>query len=888
MFHQLLKVIFGTKNDRDLSMLKPIVQKINQLEAVMQQMSDETLKQQTDKLKKQLALGSTLDDILPEAFATVREASKRVLGMRHFDAQLMGGIILHKGIIAEMKTGEGKTLTATLPLYLNALAGKGAHLVTVNDYLAKRDGTEMGVLYQWLGMSVGIIVHDLEDEERQKAYGSDITYGTNNEFAFDYLRDNMKFDLSQYVQREHFFCIVDEVDSILIDEARTPLIISGPAEGDVELYYDIDKQISKLEKTVHYEIDEKHHTAILTDAGVVKLQELLKIKNLYDPQHIETVHHINQSIKAHGLFHRDINYVVKEGQVIIVDEFTGRLKTGSRWSDGLHQAVEAKEGVKIKKENQTLASITFQNFFRLYKKLSGMTGTADTEAEEFKKIYNLDVVVIPTNLPMIRIDEPDIIYTTKQAKYLAAVKLIKDCHERGQPVLVGTISIESSEIISNLLLKEKIPHEVLNAKQHEREAHIVAHAGSKGAVTIATNMAGRGTDIKLTPETVAAGGLFILGTERHESRRIDNQLRGRSGRQGDPGRSKFFLSLEDDLMRIFGSDRIKKMMISMGMKDDEPIEHKMISNAIAKAQKKVEAHNFDIRKHLLDYDNVMNEQRQTIYRLRKEILNDQDNRQLVDQFIEDMVLNIVHEYVPNLRSSPTEWDFNSINNGVASIFHLDEKLNADICMKEFNSDLEAYLHKKTTQFIEQKFAQYDEHQVKMTIREVLLSTFDAMWKDHLFAMDHLKDGIGLRSYGQKDPLVEYKRDGFQLFEQMRSRIKQSVVETLFTIRLYTQAEIEEIKRKQEQMLEAQMNAHRQQLEADQKQREQMMKQTKMMQQQQQQQKSLGPAKLQNSANEELGPVRSSPIVRATVKVGRNDPCPCGSGKKFKQCHGVDR
>lgn len=876
MLHNILKTVFGTQHDRDIKALKPLVEKINSLESVIQKMSDEQLKAQTPKLKNYLKDGKTLLEILPEAFATVREASRRVLKMRHFDVQLMGGMVLFNGKISEMKTGEGKTLTATLPLYLHALAGKGAHLVTVNDYLAKRDSHEMGQLYQWLGLSVGVILHDMDDEERQKAYNCDITYGTNNEFAFDYLRDNMKFSLDQYVQREHYFCIVDEVDSILIDEARTPLIISGPSEGNVELYYEIDKVIRKLNKEKHFQVDEKHHTAIFTDEGVQKVQEILGIKNLFDPEHIEIVHHLNQSLKAHTLFHLDVNYVNKENQIIIVDEFTGRLKHGSRWSDGLHQAVEAKEGVQIKKENQTLASITFQNYFRLYKKLSGMTGTADTEAEEFKKIYNLEVTVIPTNLPMIRDDQADIIFATKKAKYKALADLIKKCNEKGQPVLVGTISIESSEIISNYLKQHNIHHEVLNAKQHEREAIIISKAGEKSSVTIATNMAGRGTDIKLTSETKVLGGLFIIGTERHEARRIDNQLRGRSGRQGDPGASKFFLSLEDDLMRIFGSDRIKNIMMTLGMKEDEPIEHRMISNAIAKAQKKVEAHNFDIRKHLLDYDNVMNEQRMTIYRLRREILGDDGNLDLINQFIEDIALSISFEHTSGKTKTTQDWDWNAINLSFKNVFHFDANLNFESCLNSYNKDLSLYIVDVAKKFLNEKFSKYDPEQVKLTIREVLLSTFDSMWKDHLLAMDHLKDGIGLRSYGQKDPLVEYKREGFGLFDVMRNNVKSGVVETIFSVRLYTEAEIEEIKRKQQEMLEAQMEAHRK----IQEQKEKAQDHAKNIQKRHVLNNDIA------SQTHAMDDTSSKTIQRSTVKVGRNDTCPCGSGKKFKHCHGA--
>jgi preprotein translocase subunit SecA len=862
MLYGMLRTIFGNKQDRDIRVLKKTVDVINSFGPKIESLSDEELKSKTAEFKARYQQGETLRDLLPEAFAVVREASKRVLGMRHFDVQLMGGIVLQEGKIAEMKTGEGKTLTATLALYLNALTGKGAHLVTVNDYLAKRDGTEMGKLYEWLGLTVGIIVHDLDDQERKAAYNADITYGTNNEFAFDYLRDNMKFDINHYVQRPHHFCIVDEVDSILIDEARTPLLISGPSEGDVELYYKIDKVIPKLTRDTHYTVDEKHHSAVLTDDGVHKVQEILKIENLFDPQHIEIVHHVNQSLKAHTLYQKDVNYVVKDDQIIIVDEFTGRLKTGSRWSDGLHQAVEAKEGVKIKRENQTLASITFQNYFKLYEKLSGMTGTADTEAEEFQKIYNLDVVVIPTNLPMVRSDEADVIYASKAAKYVAAAEIIAQAHQKGQPVLVGTISIESSEILSKFLSEKKIPHDVLNAKQHEREAQIIANAGTKGAVTIATNMAGRGTDIKLTAETKAAGGLFIVGTERHEARRIDNQLRGRSGRQGDPGRSKFFLSLEDDLMRIFGSDRIKKIMITMGLKDDEPIEHRMISNAIAKAQKKVEAHNFDIRKHLLDYDNVMNEQRKVIYRIRREILTDDGNQELTAAFLEDVSLMLAEEYIPGPNTPVMEWDWAAITKAAAHLFSVSEeeitpKLNGELVLNQFQSDLAKALSELGSTILKTKFDQYDPEQVRMSVKEVLLSTFDSNWKDHLLMMDNMKDGIGLRSYGQKDPLVEYKREAFHLFEGMRARIKRSVIETLFSIRLYTEAEIEEIKRRQQELMEQQLAAHRRRIEEETKRKEQQEK------------KALGPVKRQQMAH-----------------VGQNDPCPCGSGKKFKHCHGA--
>lgn len=842
------KKLIGTKHDRDIKMMMPTVKKINELEPKYQAMSDQELQAQTQLFKSRIAQGESVDSLLPEAFAVVREASTRVLKMRHFDVQMMGGIALYKGRIAEMKTGEGKTLCATLPMYLTALEGKGAHLVTVNDYLAQRDAKEMGELYQWLGLSVGCIVANMPDQERQAAYKADITYGTNNEFAFDYLRDNMKFSVEDYVQRGHHFCIVDEVDSILIDEARTPLLISGPSEGSTELYAVANKVIPRLDKGKHYTIDEKARGTMVTDEGVTTLQEILKIDNLYDIKNSDLLHHLNQALKAHAIFKKDVDYVVKEGRVIIVDEFTGRLKDGSRWSDGLHQAVEAKEGVAIKSENQTLASITFQNYFRLYSKLAGMTGTADTEAEEFQKIYNLDVVVIPTNVPIQRIDQADVIYKNKKAKYKAVAELIQSLNQKGQPVLVGTISIDSSEILSRYLNEMKVPHEVLNAKQHEREAHIIAAAGTKGAVTIATNMAGRGTDIKLTSETKAVGGLFILGTERHESRRIDNQLRGRSGRQGDPGESKFFLSLEDDLMRIFGSDKISKFMNTLGMTEDEPIEHRMISNAIAKAQKKVETHNFEIRKHLLDYDNVMNEQRRVIYKLRKDILGDEGNKEFVDEMIEDVANFVINSHRPERKGSLEAWPWSDLNKSFQVTFHTTETVGVDECNQKYDGELERYFSEKAKNLLETKFAQYEPEQVKMAIREILLSIFDQHWKDHLRAMDHLKEGINLRAYAQKNPLTEYKMESFSLFERMKEEVKRSVVNTVFSVRLYTREEMEELKRRQQEALEAQLEAHKQ-------------------------------AQISKESASQAS------LVRSENKVGRNDACPCGSGKKFKHCHG---
>ena len=851
MFNPLQK-IFGTKFDRDLKKLKPIVEVINALEPQMKKMTDEELKAQTPALRAKLAAGATVASLLPEAFATIREASIRVLGMRHFDVQIMGGAALYNGGIAEMKTGEGKTLTGTLPLYLVALEGKGAHVVTVNDYLAKRDADEMGILYNWMGLSVGVILSQMSDDDRQVAYKSDITYGTNNEFAFDYLRDNMKFSLDEYVQRDHHFCIVDEVDSILIDEARTPLLISGPSEGDTSLYYVANDVIPKLKKDVHFTIDEKARSAMFTEDGVVFVQDTLKIENLYNVENSNLLHHLNQALKAHNLFKLDVDYVNRDGQIIIVDEFTGRLKEGSRWSDGLHQSVEAKEGVKIKSENQTLASITFQNYFKLYKKLSGMTGTADTEAEEFMTIYKLDVVVIPTNLPMARVDEADIIYKNRAAKYKAVAELIKTLHAKGQPVLVGTIAIETSELLSKELSASGIAHEVLNAKQHEREAEIIKNAGQPGAVTIATNMAGRGTDIKLTAETKAAGGLYILGTERHESRRIDNQLRGRSGRQGDPGNSKFFLSLEDDLMRIFGSDKIAGLMNTLGMKEDEPIEHKMISNAIAKAQKKVEAHNFDIRKHLLEYDNVMNEQRRIIYKIRRDILNDADNHGFVQEMTEDVAMEWLANYRPeNKKAAIDSWDWEEMKRGFKTTFNTDYEISYNDCVSASGGEMERYIANTANGILEKKFSAYETDQVTYALREILLSSFDQHWKDHLLNMDHAKEGINLRAYAQKDPLTEYKKESFILFDAMKGQVKNSIVSNLFTVRLYTKAEIEELQRKHQEDLDAQLEAHRRRLEAE-------------------------------TVKEE-----AKAIKRSNTKIGRNDVCPCGSGKKYKQCHGVD-
>ncbi len=844
-----LRALFGTKHDRDLKKMQPLVNQVLSYAEKMKELSDEELKAQTPKFKNLLKDGSTIDEILPEAFATVREAATRVLGLTPYTCQVQGAIVLYQGKVAEMKTGEGKTLTAVMPLYLRGLEGKGAHLVTVNDYLASRDAAEMGELFSFLGLTTGCIVADMEDEDRHKAYQSDITYGTNNEFAFDYLRDNMKFSLDDYVQRDFHYCIVDEVDSILIDEARTPLLISGPSEGDTTLYGVANKVIPKLEVEKDFTIDEKSKSAIFTEEGILKVQEILKVDNLYDIAHSNLLHHLNQALRAHHLFKHDVDYVIKEGEVIIVDEFTGRLKSGSRWSDGLHQAIEAKEGVEIKSENQTLASITFQNFFKMYNTLAGMTGTADTEAEEFGKIYDLEVVVVPTNKPIARVDEPDVIYKNKAAKNFAIGTLIKELHEKGQPVLIGTIAIESSVALSEFLNKEGIPHNVLNAKQHGKEAEIIMNAGQKGAVTIATNMAGRGTDIKITDEVRGLGGLYILCTERHESRRIDNQLRGRSGRQGDPGHSKFFLSLEDDLMRIFGSDRISKVMSTLGMEENEPIEHKMITNAIAKAQKKVETHNFEIRKHLLDFDNVMNEQRRVIYRLRKDIISDQDNLGFVNEMTEDVAEFFVDSHRPDKKVPLDQWPWENIKSGFQTTFNTDYEVNPVECSEKYEGHIEGYLGAIARQLLEKKLASYEAEQVKMALREILLQTFDQHWKDHLLSMDHVKEGINLKAYAQKDPLNEYKREAYQMFETMRNDVKSSVIRNVFTMRLYTHEEIEEIRRQQEEELKRQLDAYKEQQKREEDQ------------------------------------AKKKPLTRSQIKVGRNDACPCGSGKKFKHCHG---
>ncbi len=894
MIGSMIRKFVGSKNDRELKQLRAVVSRINNLEPEISALSDDQLTGKTAEFRQRLQAGETLDDLLPEAFAVVREAGKRVLGMRHFDMQLVGGMVLHRGKIAEMKTGEGKTLVATLSSYLNALTQRGVHVITVNDYLARRDSEWMGQIHRFLGLTVGVIVHGLNDVQRKAAYACDITYGTNNEFGFDYLRDNMKFALSDYVQREHHYAIVDEVDSILIDEARTPLIISGPSEASSELYNTVNRIIPMLKKgevlehrddklgkkvkeyTGDYTIDEKAKSATLTEEGVLRVEKLLGIDNLYEPSHIEVLHHVNQAVKAHALFKRDVDYVVKDGEVMIVDEFTGRLMPGRRWSDGLHQAVEAKEGVKVESENQTLATITFQNYFRMYEKLSGMTGTADTEAAEFHEIYKLDVVVIPTNRPMQRADVADVIYKTEKEKFKAVVEDVVEAHASGQPVLVGTISIEKSEELAEMLRKRGVPHHVLNAKHHEKEAEIVAQAGRQGAVTIATNMAGRGTDIILggnaemlarreaaasedadevypallekykavclaeKEAVIEAGGLYICGTERHESRRIDNQLRGRSGRQGDPGKSRFFMSLEDDLLRIFGSHRVAFVMDKLKLPEGEPIEHGMISKAIENAQKKVEGHNFEIRKHLIEYDDVMNKQREVIYTQRREVLGGENIRETVEGIVLEMVEDVVATFCPEKVPS-SDWNWDSMAKDLFEQFLIlpqfpeaERGLTRDELEETLKQQVMARLAEREEEFTTPVM----EHLMKV----LLLQTIDMQWKDHLLSIDHLKEGIGLRGYGQRDPKGEYKREAFKLFMEMMGRIRQEVVQKLFRVQLKREEDVERME--------------------DQQRKQRLV--------------------LNRAGGEEQA---KQPATREDDKVGRNDLCPCGSGKKYKKCCG---
>ena len=976
MFGQLLTKVLGSQNDRDLKKLRPRVAEVNEFESRIKALSDDQLKGKTAEFRTRLANGETINDLLPEAFAVVREAGRRILSMRHYDVQLIGGMVLHQGTIAEMKTGEGKTLVATLPAYLNALEGKGVHVVTVNDYLARRDSEWMGRLYRFLGMTVGVIQHDLNDQQRQVAYGCDITYGTNNEFGFDYLRDNMKFDLGAMVQRGHHFAIVDEVDSILIDEARTPLIISGPAEESTDLYYEVDRIIPKLTRgEVHqgqtkgedrerleasgdYIVDEKNKTATLTESGMAKAEQLLSHRmqpgGLYDPANMPLLHHVQQALRAHAHYKLDVQYMIKDGGVVIVDEFTGRLMPGRRWSDGLHQAVEAKEGVKIERENQTLATITFQNYFRKYKKLSGMTGTAETEAPEFAKIYNLDVMVIPTNRSMQRIEEPDLVYRTEGEKWAAIVDDIIKRQEEGRPALVGTVSIEKSERLSTMLKKKGTKHIVLNAKYHAQEAEIVAQAGRKDAVTIATNMAGRGTDILLggNPEYMARqqslneevaekvvkgeekyvdddefvnffhidsfyrvkradwdriythfkrqceeehkqvvnlGGLHIIGTERHEARRIDNQLRGRAGRQGDPGSSRFYLSLEDDLMRIFGSDRISGLMQRLGMEEGVPIEHGMVSRAIERAQKQVEAQNFAVRKHLLEYDDFMNKQRESVYTLRREILEGKihlsedevsDLRGYVMATAEELFDEKIEEFIgPEVE--PDEWDLPALQRDTMQLFALGEDDFASLKYNELSADevRDALWAKVVARYVDKEHIVPREILTKVE-RDLMLQIVDQQWKDHLYSLDHLKEGIGLRGYGQRDPLVEYKKESFALFQDMRRRIEEEIVRYLWWLKPVVEREGGEptlaVPARPAPKKPVALNYNNPAAE-----RPSVFTPPQA-----------APAGAADDLTQQRGPARVGgddvikTVKRDEPKVGRNDPCWCGSGKKFKKCHGA--
>ncbi len=849
MITRILAKIIGTNNARQLRRIQPIVDKINAFEPAISSLNDEQLAAKTMEFREQLSQGKTLDDILPEAFAVVRETSKRVMGQRHYDVQLIGGIVLHQGKISEMKTGEGKTLTATLPLYLNALAGKGVHLVTVNDYLARRDAEWMSPIYNFLKLEVAVLQNDMPDHERKKAYAADILYATNNELGFDYLRDNMKFRLADYVQRDPVYAIVDEVDSILIDEARTPLIISGATDKSSRLYVDANQVVKHFKKDEDYVVDEKERSSQFTDVAIDKIEKAFNITNLYAIEHLPLLHHVTQALRANTLYRRDVDYVVKDKEVLIVDEFTGRILPGRRYSDGLHQALEAKEGVEIEQESQTLASITLQNYFRLYKKLAGMTGTAATEAEEFYKIYKLDVISIPTNREMIRDDKADLIFLTRNAKYKAIVDDVKARYDKGQPVLIGTIAIETSELLSAILSANGIKHEVLNAKQHEREAEIVEKAGHPGHITIATNMAGRGTDIKLLPPSREAGGLYILGTERHESRRIDNQLRGRSGRQGDPGESRFYISLEDDLIRIFAGDTLKKKMEFFGMKEDEIIESPFVSKTIERAQEKVEKHNFEIRRHLLEYDDVLNQQRKVIYDYRRSILEGED--QIFD-LVRDLIASAASDMIAHHCQSRTvtSEEYEQIVDGVHKVSGLSPEV---VRAAGFNTQNVELLKQDVTNFLIDQYAlfreQHDDKIIQDAEKWLMLEIIDQAWKQHMLNLDHLKEGIGLRGWGQKTPLIEYKKEAFAMFQDMMEFVRRDIVHHIFHLKLerFNQHELE---RKREQELD-QLNMS-------------------------------GPEDSGNYLNDSSGKVVVKQ-VRHEDKVGRNEPCACGSGKKSKKC-----
>jgi preprotein translocase subunit SecA len=839
MLNYILKKIVGTKNDREIKRLTVIMNEVSKQEPLIESLTDSELRAKTPYFKDKLAGGASLDDLLVEAFAVVREVSRRTLEMRPFDAQVIGGIVLHEGKIAEMKTGEGKTLASTMPVYLNALPGRGVHVITVNDYLASRDANWMKPIYEFLGLSVGVIVHGIDDTERRNAYNCDVTYGTNNEFGFDYLRDNMNFQLENYVQREFYYAIVDEVDSILIDEARTPLIISGPSEESTDKYYRVNQIIPRLKKDHDYTIEEKSRTVVLTEEGVAKAEKLLNVQNLYEPGNMEILHHVNQALKAHALFRKDSDYLVKDGQVVIVDEFTGRVMPGRRYSDGLHQALEAKEKVKIERENQTLASVTFQNYFRMYEKLSGMTGTADTEATEFKKIYNLDVIVMPTNMPMIRIDNTDVIYKTEKEKFEAVIEEIKELHDQNRPLLVGTISIEKSELLSKYLSKRGIKHNILNAKNHEKEAEIISQAGQPGSVTISTNMAGRGTDIKLGEGVADLGGLHILGTERHESRRIDNQLRGRSGRQGDNGSSRFYLSLEDDLLRIFGAERISSVMDRIGVEEGQPIEHNLISKAIEGAQKRVEGQNFDIRKHLLEYDDVMNRQRQVVYEQRRGVLGGSDLWLTVGDMLREIVEDLVYDYLPE-KVRPDEWDLKGLSDVVYKQFFLKWILDGSGRADINREDVITAIISDVTALLRDKEEKFGKDLMGYIMKVVMLQAIDSHWKDHLLSMDHLKEGIGLRGYGQKDPVREYQKEGYDMFMEMVYRIKEDTLEKLCIVQVQSDEDVKQIQEKQ---------------------------------------------KKDYVMSRGEGDSTPTTVKRKDKKIGRNDPCPCGSGKKYKHCCG---
>ena len=842
----ILKRFLGDNNDKEVKRLRAKVDEINGFEEGLKNLSDSSLARYTDKFRDRLADGETLDDILPEAFAVVREASRRILGMRHFDVQMMGGICLHEGKIAEMRTGEGKTLVATLPTYLNALTGKGVHIVTVNDYLAKRDSIEMGRLYNFLGLSVGLVRHDMDFPERKYAYSCDITFGTNNEFGFDYLRDNMVVDMKQMVQRELNYAIVDEVDSILVDEARTPLIISGPGTKPTETYVRMAKAVNVLQEGVDYTVDEKAKTVAPADTAIPKIEKALGIKNMYDPENMEMSHCFMAALRAKALMKRDRDYVVKDGEIIIVDEFTGRLMQGRRYSDGLHQAIEAKEGLEVQRESQTLASITFQNYFRMYNKLSGMTGTAKTEEDEFLKIYKLPVIVIPTNRPIARIDHPDVIYKTKRAKYKAVANDVEAIHKKGQPVLIGTTSITQSEELSRILSQRDIPHNVLNAKFHEQEAEIIADAGQKFAVTIATNMAGRGTDIKLGEGVPELGGLFIVGTERHESRRIDNQLRGRAGRQGDPGESRFYLSLEDDLLRLFGSDNIAHIMDRLGMGEDDPIEHKLITRSIENAQKKVEGRNFDMRKHVLEYDDVMNQQREVIYGERRKVLLGDNLREHILGMLGGIIDAQMNQYA-NEKLYPEEWSLENLIADAEGIYAPKGRMKLEELEDMSRDELQDFLNQVAEESYTQREQLFGQDNMRELEKIIMLRVVDNRWMEHLDRMDMLREGIGLLAYGQRQPLVEYKIRGHEMFNQMIASIQNDIASLIFRVNIITREQQEAMERENQQRMAAAKANHGDDFQEDVKQ-----------------------------------PVKNG------EKIGRNDPCPCGSGKKYKNCCGKNK